>query len=530
MLAKKILGGGILKANEIMGLNPKGVIFMKKTLSIVLLVLLVFLAVACSPEHKHDYQLVESKSIKATCTSNGYDYYECSCGAITSVPTQALGHDNVLVKEVAATCVDVGKRYYVCQRCEEPSNKDTAIDPDNHVYSKMQNIKKTITPETCGTDGLAIYGKCSACGATGELEVVIPAGSNKSAFGTTDGHYKLNDEGTERIAVTVDDIEYWETTSEPTIFAAGKETAYCPLCNGEFDDATGFVDRTVNPKSDDIVGNWLFSDVDSDDSTTFANGYLTVTKDNGLYNVEAYMLKSEAGVYTGTPGSLNSQITNVEVVGFAKLTDGTLTSTYDYLNLENVLLFNAGTSYYFVTSVKTETEDVSLDSGREVDLKADDIIIGTTTTKANVADGESSTAVGTLTYLAVGKKVEHEHAFKLMSGNGAVLSNCHYVECECGLKFVQVAHGSGCDKCGYENSWKNIVIYKNGNKDSFWAPVKKGISLGTTGTKTYVTFFGEKVAYDASKTNATNSDTTKSKNGVYYCAADQSTMTITLSE
>ncbi len=274
----------------------------------------------------------------------------------------------------------------------------------------------------------------------------------------------------------------------------------------------------------EILGNWIFEDVKSDDKTVFEKVYLTIEKENGLYNVNAYELEHANGKYTGTAGSFNSNLEINHVDGFANISE--CTNTDSELNLEHVYLFDDGDDFYFVTSVKKENSKKTLASGRKVAVSAGDVVVGRLGAKATIADGVGSGDVTSMSIIAVGERNDHEHNFKLMTGNGSVVTNGHYVECECGLKYVLVAHGSGCDKCGYEDTWGQVTI--STSKDVFRIPMEKGISLGTTGTRTYTTFLGEEIEYTG--VDASNENKTTSRNGVYYCNEAKTAMNLALSK
>ena len=128
---------------------------MKKIVTIVSVVLLVLLAVACDPEvHTHDFsELV--KNVDATCTQVGYKVLKCSCG-VQHVETisNALGHtfkevdtsecdtyseeralmiseENGYKVAVPATCVNYATYSTICTTCK----KAVEVSGSHYDYS-----------------------------------------------------------------------------------------------------------------------------------------------------------------------------------------------------------------------------------------------------------------------------------------------------------------------------------------------------------------------------------------------------------
>ena len=130
---------------------------MKKTLSIVLCVLLVLLAVACSPEtkqHEHKYEKVAGKSYAATCKSTGLDVYSCTeCGDTYSVTLPLTDHSHAEDAKptkgngtVKADCLSTGVDIYLCEYCGESFKVVTEKDYTNHVYYNTETEKNEPLP------------------------------------------------------------------------------------------------------------------------------------------------------------------------------------------------------------------------------------------------------------------------------------------------------------------------------------------------------------------------------------------------
>ena len=498
-------GGGILKANELRGLSPKGVIYMKKTLSIVLLVLLVFLAVACSPEHQHDYKLVESKSVPASCESNGYNYMECSCGAIESIPTVALGHAYVVDEEKssASTCIKKGNTYEVCTRCNKINNIELPLDSTNHPYRYNkaeagnvasyvgvfddENVKYTTWP-TCANDGVGVFTSCTACNKTGEFTVAVPSKDfldyKKDSYAT--GHVKMNAKGDGLVAIATTDIkdENWKVTTPATAFVDGKKTAICPTCGELFTKGAGFVDEDVDSDIDYALGEWTTTAVNSEEKIV-ESYILDLSKKLGNYYAEAYYMKKTNGVMDGTAGALNSELT-ISGEGLKDLTNKELTNYSNSVLSDKAYGFTSGEKYYAVAELVDATGVTGYSAG-------DFVIISST------SDWSTAASWG---LIGKAELTEHEHEFKLMTGLGAVMNGYHYLECSCGLAYVEEDHGDAeCDVCGHDSTWKTVTMSQDTAVDVFCVPVNYELYLpGKTdaagSTYTWNCFNGKAVKYN----------------------------------
>ena len=106
-------------------------------------------------EHYCSYS---STVVPATCTSEGYTLYYCSCGSsYTSGSTPALGHNYLITASQAPTCTTKGVTTYTCSRCGDSYVSYTPalghLWPDDYSYADNNNIK----------NGLK-YKNCSRCG------------------------------------------------------------------------------------------------------------------------------------------------------------------------------------------------------------------------------------------------------------------------------------------------------------------------------------------------------------------------------
>lgn len=108
------------------------------------------------PKTGHNYQV--SKKVDATCTADGYDVYTCSnCkDTYTKTTQQKLGHDfNKKIDHKDSTCTVKGFDLYQCSRCNETKKTELALV--NHNYQLTKTVKAT-----CTADGYKEY-SCSMC-------------------------------------------------------------------------------------------------------------------------------------------------------------------------------------------------------------------------------------------------------------------------------------------------------------------------------------------------------------------------------
>ena len=108
------------------------------------------------PKTGHNYQV--SKKVDATCTADGYDVYTCSnCkDTYTKTTQQKLGHDfNKKIDHKDSTCTVKGFDLYQCSRCDETKKTELALVDHNYQLSKTVKA-------TCTADGYKEY-SCSMC-------------------------------------------------------------------------------------------------------------------------------------------------------------------------------------------------------------------------------------------------------------------------------------------------------------------------------------------------------------------------------
>lgn len=108
------------------------------------------------PKTGHNYQV--SKKVDATCTADGYEVYTCAnCkDTYTKTTQQKLGHDfNKKIDHKDSTCTVKGFDLYQCSRCDETKKTELALVDHNYQLSKTVKA-------TCTADGYKEY-TCSMC-------------------------------------------------------------------------------------------------------------------------------------------------------------------------------------------------------------------------------------------------------------------------------------------------------------------------------------------------------------------------------
>lgn len=108
------------------------------------------------PKTGHNYQV--SKKVDATCTADGYDVYTCTNykDTYTKTTQQKLGHDfSKKIDHKDSTCTVKGYDLYKCSRCDETKKTELALV--DHNYQLTKTVKAT-----CTADGYKEY-SCSMC-------------------------------------------------------------------------------------------------------------------------------------------------------------------------------------------------------------------------------------------------------------------------------------------------------------------------------------------------------------------------------
>lgn len=143
-----------------------------------------------------------TKTINATCTTDGYQEYTCSkCGETHQVILPKTGHNYQVSKKVDATCTADGYDVYTCTNCKDTYTKTTQ-QKLGHDFSKKMDHKDS----TCTVKGYDLY-KCSRCDETKKTELAL-----------VDHNYQLS------------------KTVKATCTADGYKEYTCSMCNKSYQE------------------------------------------------------------------------------------------------------------------------------------------------------------------------------------------------------------------------------------------------------------------------------------------------------
>lgn len=143
-----------------------------------------------------------TKTINATCTTDGYQEYTCSkCGETHQVILPKTGHNYQVSKKVDATCTADGYDVYTCTNCKDTYTKTTQ-QKLGHDFSKKIDHKDS----TCTVKGYDLY-KCSRYDETKKTELAL-----------VDHNYQLS------------------KTVKATCTADGYKEYTCSMCNKSYQE------------------------------------------------------------------------------------------------------------------------------------------------------------------------------------------------------------------------------------------------------------------------------------------------------
>ena len=109
-----------------------------------------------------------TKTVNATCTTDGYQEYTCSkCGETHQVILPKTGHNYQVSKKVDTTCTADGYDVYTCSNCKDTYTKTTQ-QKLGHDFSKKIDHKDS----TCTVKGFDLY-QCSRCNETKKTELAL---------------------------------------------------------------------------------------------------------------------------------------------------------------------------------------------------------------------------------------------------------------------------------------------------------------------------------------------------------------------
>jgi len=182
---------------------------MKKILSLVFIMIMGLVLVSCTKAttttvHVHSYDTVLSE-VAAQCGLDGFKYVQCSCGDKKKETIPALEHEYVLKEQIVPTCTTGGYDIYECKYCKitETRNKVDALghelaDPTDGRYFIFANV-------------------CSRCGSRCGLPV--------EDIGTYDSVFVYNFNDSDKDGYTKDAIDQSLLEVKTTLSNAAKYNA-----------------------------------------------------------------------------------------------------------------------------------------------------------------------------------------------------------------------------------------------------------------------------------------------------------------
>ena len=415
---------------------------MKKTLSIVMFVLLVFLAVACSPEtkqHEHSYEKVAEKSYAATCKNTGLDVYSCTgCGDTYSVTLPLTGHSH----SEKASPVSVDQELYCSQ---------------DGIYTYRCNVcgteyQEVITPEEAKAAGEevphAVIKELTLDSNSKKVKVYVPY-QYDSNF-DTESKYSDYDDNT----VTKDDVNYFEDKLvEATYFTPESYEGYCKSCG----EALGYMnkavetDETVSYK--EIIGTWVYKD---GNGNTYYIDMKTSTDTKGKVSCSGQIVDTNA-----------DNKTTIATMGASYAVE--IEDTADGENTRAVkITYNPGTAVYYHISLDSKTGKYTLTSGDATFKNAGNSCLTSEGSSLNFVENHNhrynqSAVTSKSSDSAKAASIHLDENFKVMThlGQNYILSGIHFLSCSrCGMSYIECSHNyidGICSSCGYTDDGEEYI-------------------------------------------------------------------------
>ncbi len=421
---------------------------MKKTLSIVMLVVLVFVAVACSPEsttHVHEWELTS---------------------------------------EIAATCEKDGTQTYTCKICK--TTEQRAVAATGHKHSA--NITGTrVEQVTCAESGLYSF-RCTVCGEVFNEAVTPEQAKANKAYANEFKHVYLKDGKYVDYTNNGSDAEYVSYLKDDivaaTMFTAESQVGRCASCGEALPAYSKVVGDTETYAP--INGTWVYEALDEDGNATLkAFVDITQKKDKaGTLVTTAYLITSSFDAADGwttdaaqsVSGPLVSVGTGVRALKFTY-------SGNDYYISEEAgdVVVKSGTTGAEIAQLESALESESGKKIGSVDFKENHNHIYSETYDANHAKADS---------------IYGDPNFSVMKyfGTPYIKNTNHYVECsECGISRYAVSckpastsgtanlTNSTCMSCGYTSaSGKYLTISVERNSDPAISRAAEAATAGAT--------------------------------------------------
>lgn len=168
-------------------------------------------------EHEHNYEVVPEMSEAATCTEDGYNWFECTiCGDWYIEDVLHTGHVAGTVKEIkAATCAEEGMKLATCANCDYAWVIYT--EKTNHKFGEWYIVREA-TKEEAGLKER----KCANCDATEQEEVPYVVTADPEYTVSNFAYNKDAQEVTGHIAHTDDTVELEVVKARVSFYLADK--------------------------------------------------------------------------------------------------------------------------------------------------------------------------------------------------------------------------------------------------------------------------------------------------------------------
>lgn len=239
--------------------------------------------------------LLESQPV--TCTTDGYELYECRCGLTDKVILPRTNHKNAEWKVTReATYTEMGLKEKICPDCQVTlETEEIPVKPHEHTY-RITYSKDA----TCTDDGIAVN-TCSICGKT--TEVITPATGHTESDFIVDREAACTETGerhtecqvchitmkTETISAVGHDYGDWIIDKEATEEAEGEKHKECNRCDSRITEDI----EKLSPHVHDYV------ETAREDSSCSKTGTITYTCEcGGSYTEEIAKKAHTPGEWT----------------------------------------------------------------------------------------------------------------------------------------------------------------------------------------------------------------------------------------
>ena len=246
--------------------------------------------------HIHDYNK-EKTRVEATCTTDGYELYECRCGLTDKVILPRTNHKNAEWKVTReATYTEMGLKEEICPDCQVTlETEEIPVKPHEHTYQITYS-----KDATCTDDGIAVN-TCSICGKT--TEVITPATGHTESDFIVDREAACTETGerhtecqvchitmkTETISAVGHDYGDWIIDKEATEEAEGEKHKECNRCDSRITEDI----EKLSPHVHDYV------ETAREDSSCSKTGTITYTCEcGGSYTEEIAKKAHTPGAWT----------------------------------------------------------------------------------------------------------------------------------------------------------------------------------------------------------------------------------------